>query len=107
MGDSARLYRVEEERVELGERVEDEGPFCDARVGNDEVRGVYDLISVEKDIDINDAGAVLEAHDAAHLPLYVLEIGQEFLGRQVGIGGADDVSEPGLVLQSDGFAFVD
>ena len=86
---------------------ENECALGDAGVGNGEVRGVDDLVPVEEDVDINNARAILEAHHTAHLALDILYVVEELRCGKVGIGGADDIDEPRLLLESDGLAFVD
>jgi hypothetical protein len=98
---------VAESWLEVDQRTEDEGPFVQARVGQNERLILADAVVPEEEVEVDDARSVSLGSDAAERGFNLEESGEEQDGLQVGLEPDDGVHEAGLFLKIHGCRIVE
>jgi hypothetical protein len=89
------------------QRFENESPLQHAGMRNGELRRLYDVVAIEKEVDVNKARPLGTAcASAAAFAFDPLQDREKLQWERTGLGGCRDIEKPGLVPDILRFGFV-
>jgi hypothetical protein len=99
--------RVTELGSDFEQGLENESPLQHVGMRNDELRHLYDVVAIEKEVDVDKARPLGTAcASAATFAFDPLQDREKLQWERTGLGGCRDIEKPGLVLDILRFGFV-